>query len=179
MAQFRAYDARVEVNGAAVIALVDGMGAFGNTALAILEDKGIVNPIPGEWYPQQAWLDAFREIANRIGDNTLVQIGRKIPENAIWPPDVDCVEKGLPSIDIAYNMNHRNGNIGNYGYERTGEGSARMVCDNPYPCAFDWGIIAAVVDMFKKPGTITKVVHDDTQPCRKKGDDSCTYLVTW
>lgn len=179
MAQFAAYDQSVEVNGAAVVALVDGMGSFETTALGILEKNGIVDPQPGKWYSQQAWLDSFREIATKIGDNTLYQIGRKIPENALWPPNVDSVEKGLASVDKAYHMNHRGGPIGNYGFEKSGERSARMTCDNPYPCDFDRGIIAATVDKFKERGFAAKIVHNDSLPCRKKGADTCTYLITW
>ena len=179
MAQFVAYNEKVEVNGAAVVSIVEGMGTFRGLAVSILEKHGIIDPVPGSWHSQQAWLDAFREIALKIGDKTLYQIGRKIPENALWPPDVDSVEKGLASIDMAYHMNHRNGPIGKYGFEKTGEGSARMVCNNPYPCEFDRGIISAVVDKFKIPGTVSKVTHDDSQPCRSKGENSCTYLVTW
>ena len=40
-------------------------------------------------------------------------------------------------------MNHRGqqaGNIGGYQFDTAGHGG-RMVCDNPYPCNFDHGII--------------------------------------
>ena len=109
-------------------------------------------------------------------------IGTKIFDNAVWPPDLDNIQKALASIDVAYHMNHRNGRIGNYklvsfdGEKKT----AKLVCDNPYPCDFDKGIITAIARTFKPTtSTIANVVHDDTEPCRKKGADSCTYSVTW
>ena len=175
MAQFVAFSNNVEVNGETVLAVVDG-SPIKSMALQILEKNGIKNPAPGEWYPQQAWLDSFREIAEKIGDGTLLVIGRAIPKNAQFPPDINSVEKALASIDVAYHMNHRKGDIGCYQYEKTGDKAAKMVCRNPYPCAFDRGIITTMAKAFAG-GAVTK--HDDTQPCRKNGADSCTYIVTW
>ena len=45
------------------------------------------------WYPQQAWLNAFREIAQTIGASTLHQIGLSIPGSAKFPPGVNPIEK--------------------------------------------------------------------------------------
>jgi hypothetical protein len=178
MAQFIALAPGVEVNGAAILSVVEGMGAFIKPR-KILARYGIVDPKAGEWYSQQAWLDAFKEIAERIGPATLRVIGNKIPEVALWPPGVDTVEKALASIDVAYHMNHRGGEIGHYHYQRINEQSARMVCDNPYPDDFDLGIIEATARRFSPEGTLVFVRHDDSQPCRKKDGDSCTYLVVW
>jgi hypothetical protein len=50
------------------------------------------------------------------------------------------------------------------------------VCDNPYPCAFDRGIITAMAQGFELQA---KVVHDDAKPCRKQGAESCTYIASW
>ena len=180
MAQFKAFASGVEVNGETVLSVVDGMGTFKASALRILAEHNIPNPQPGKWCPQQAWLDAFKEIAGKMGDTTLLAIGRKIPENAKWPPEIDALEKALASIDVAYHMNHRGGEIGYYQFEKTGDKSGKMICNNPYPCDFDRGIVDAVARKFKPQDVaLVNVKHDDSQPCRKKGADSCTYLITW
>jgi hypothetical protein len=194
MAQFVAFNAKAEVNGETVLSVVSGMELFKQDALKILKNNGIDNPVPGKWYPQQAWLDAFKLISEKLGSNTLFLIGKKIPENAQWPPFVNSVENALPSIDVAYHMNHRINNeilfnpvtgdmkegIGHYGFQQTGPGNAKMVCDNPYPCDFDRGIIEAAARKFL-PSENKKltVKHDDSQPCRKKGGNACTYLISW
>jgi len=180
MAQFKAFTRGVEVNGETISSVLDGMGAFRTLALKILSESGIPHPQAGKWYPQQAWLDAFKVIAETVGEATLYAIGRKIPENAQFPPGIDTLEKALASIDVAYHMNHRGGEIGHYYYERTGERSAKMVCSNPYPCDFDRGIIVAMAKKFRPADAlIIKVRHDDLAPCRKKGADSCTYIIEW
>ena len=194
MAQFKAFVQGVEVNGETVYAIVDGMGNFKATALRILADNGIDQPQPGHWYSQQAWLDSFLAISKRIGPATLFVIGQKIPENAQFPPALDTIEKALQGIDVAYHMNHRlsgevlfnpatgqmKEGIGHYSFRSTAATKAEMLCNNPYPCEFDKGIIDAMVRRFK-PATsvLAEVVHDDKAPCRNKGADSCTYLVSW
>jgi len=179
MAQFKAFSPTVQVNGETVLSVVEGLGAFKPTALQILADNGIKDPQPGQWYSQQAWLDAFKTISEKLGQVTLYSIGLKIPETAKFPPAIDSIEKALASIDVAYHMNHRMGEIGNYKYEATGEKSARMVCTNPYPCDFDRGIIEAVAKRFRPKGALVRVKHDDSAPCRKQGAESCTYLIEW
>jgi hypothetical protein len=70
--------------------------------------------------------------------------------------------------------------IGHYSFEKTGPRAANMVCKNPYPCDFDRGIIESAARKFKPADSIIlSVTHDDSKPCRKKGHDSCTYIVTW
>ncbi|HPA73676.1 MAG TPA: hypothetical protein PKY31_15510 [Spirochaetota bacterium] len=194
MAQFIAFDPKVEVNGETVLSIVDGMGAFKDRAYKFLADNGIQNPEPGKWYPQQSWLNAFKAITQATGDFTLFNIGKKIPENAQFPPEINTMDKALAAIDVAYHMNHRvNGQImfdpgtgkmlegiGHYKFHRAGDREIRMVCENPYPSDFDRGIIEAMAQKFKPAGAGVVIVRlDESQPTRKKGANSCTYTVKW
>lgn len=194
MAQFKAFDPKIEVNGQTILSVIDGMGSFEKKGIEILAKHGIAAPKPNNWYSQQAWLNAFEEIYKDIGEGTLFQIGKSIPENADWPPEIDNIEKALASIDIAYHMNHRrNGKIlfdpetkemsegiGHYHFEKTGERSAKITCDNPYPAEFDKGIIEAVTRKFKPDDSLlVKVNHSDSPNCRHKGGDTCIYEITW
>jgi hypothetical protein len=194
MAQFIAFAPDVEVNGETVLSVVDGMGHFKEKAILFLKENGIENPAPGNWYKQQSWLNAFQLIAKTTGDFTLFNIGKKIPENAQFPPSIDSLEKALAAIDVAYHMNHRikgeilfnpqtgavKEGIGHYRFEKINDKNMKMICNNPYPCDFDKGIIDAMAQRFKPAGVpVVMVKHDDTQPCRKKGGDSCTYHISY
>ena len=179
MAQFQASSQQVMVNGQTVLSVISGMGAFKETASQILQRNGIPNPEPAAWYPQQAWLDAFREIAKTIGCRTLYQIGKNIPRSAKFPPGINTVEKALESIDAAYHMNHRGDEIGHYSFAKTGPSQVIMTCRNPYPCEFDHGIIEEMASQFKPAGSIVRVQHDSAKPCRSKQGESCTYVVSW
>lgn len=177
MTQFVAMSPEVQVNGETVRSVLLGMGTFRPRALTILKAHGIDNPTPGLWYSQQGWLDAFRHIADEIGPNTLYQIGMKIPQAANFPPEIHSVEEALEAIDIAYHMNHRGGELGHYTYESAGPTTARIVCDNPYPCEFDRGIIQAMVR--SQAGSTVSVRHHESHSCRNKDGEACTYVVTW
>lgn len=180
MAQFKAFSNKVEVNGETVLSVVNGVGLFKKQALEILVKNGISDPKPGQWYSQQSWLDSFKEISSKIGPKSLFAIGKAIPANANFPPDINSIEKALASIDVAYHMNHKGGEIGHYKFVKTEGRTGKMVCDNPYPCEFDRGIIEAMAQKFKPADSIVALVeHDNTQPCRKNGAETCTYLITW
>ncbi len=179
MTQYVAIEKNIRVSGSAVLAVVEGMGVFKKGALRILEENGIVDPDKEKWFPQQAWLNAFKRIAEHIGQETLRAIGEKIPETAIWPPTVQDIGEALASIDVAYHMNHFGGEIGHYSFERTGERSARVVCNNPYPCAFDFGIVKATANRFAPEGVVPIVKHDLHSGCRQNCGESCTYIVSW
>jgi len=179
MAQFKAFSEAVEVNGETVLSVVDGMGTMKTVANQILTEAGIKDPTPGQWYKQTAWLKAFKAISEKVGTNTLSVIGQKIPENAKFPPAIDNVEKALGAIDVAYHMNHRGGEIGHYAFTPTGPDAGTLVCNNPYPCDFDRGIITAMAKRFAPSAVKVRVTHDDSKPCRKQGAESCTYTVSW
>ena len=76
-------------------------------------------------------------------------------------------------------MNHRGGPIGSYRFVPDGPRQARIICDNPYPSDFDRGIITAMATRFKPQGSAISLEPDLTQPSRKKGGETCTFVVTW
>ena len=67
--------------------------------------------------------------------------------------------------------------IGNYGYTPVPrERRIISVCENPYPCDFDRGILTTLAAKFERASRVT---HDDSAPCRKNGADSCKYIIAW
>ena len=179
MAQFEALSPRVEVLGEVVLSLVNVMGAFKSVSLGILEQNGIVDAQPDRWYSQQAWLDSFKVIAEKVGPNTLYQVGRQIPAQYKFPPGIDSIETVMTDLDEAYRRSHRGGEVGHYRFEILGLDFGRMFCDNPYPCDFDRGILSALAHRFEPPGSLVEVRHDEDAPCKKKGADTCTYTINW
>jgi hypothetical protein len=191
MAEFVAFRPGVEVYGAVVLSVVEGMGDFRSMAEGILARQGIRKPQPESWYPQQAWLNAFKTISEKIGARTLFAIGKKILEAVEWPEWINSLETGMSAIDINYHLRHRldgvpmfnektgemTEGIGHYAFKGlTGKKSALMVCENPYPSEFDRGILTAMGRRFYSG---LEVRLDTTQPTRMKGADSCTYIIEW
>jgi hypothetical protein len=178
MATYKAFSPKIELVGQVVLGLVEGMGAFGNMALQILSQHGITNPQAENWYSQQAYLDAFKEIATKTGPKTIQQTGKRIIDVAIWPPGVDTFEKALTVLPQAYQMNHRGGNPGKYEFIKTGENQGTVICTNPYPDEFDLGILQGIVAKFMAGKGVT-IDIDGTQPTRSKGAESTTFLISW
>lgn len=175
MAMYKALDPNVEVMGAAIMSVVGGLG---DTVVPVLEEHNL-HPLKREnWYKQQDWLDAFEDLSGN-GFMDLVSVGMAIPDNAVWPDHIDNIHDALASINVAYGMNHRGGEIGGYHYQKTDETSGIMVCDNPYPPDFDYGIIYRTAHKFRPSGKHLVVKYDSSKPSRKNGDKSCTYLIIW
>ncbi|MCP4136304.1 MAG: hypothetical protein GY754_35365 [bacterium] len=196
--EFKAFEEGIEVSGNAVSAFIAGFKFTTIPAMILLKNGIGQKSIDGkitvdlhEWYPQQAWLNAFEEIADTTGDAILYQIGLKIPDSALLPDTGSSMESSMRAIDIAYHMNHRkNGvvmydadtgamleGIGHYGFTPVkNKNRIISVCDTPYPCEFDKGIITAMARKFRVNITVEK---DDSQACRKNGNNSCTYIVEW
>jgi hypothetical protein len=197
--QFKPFEKNIEVNGQTVYAIVDGFKDFKSLAFKHLSaasvgdvDKdGSVKIKLNSWYSQEAWLKAFESISQVISSSVIYQIGLAIPKNAKFPPWVKDIESAIQSIDIAYHMNHRkNGKelfdpangvmsegIGHYGYQKIdGKNMILSVCNNPYPCDFDIGILTCMSQKYQ-PKAVVK--HDDSKPCRKNGHDSCTYIIAY
>lgn len=175
MAEYIAFEPQVEVLGAAIMSVSAGLG---ERATPTLQKYNLYPVQRDQWYKQQDWLDAFRELSVRSSLD-LVAIGMKIPDEADWPPNVKDVHAALASIDIAYHMNHRNGEIGHYEYRKVNETNGIMVCNNPYPSDFDQGIIYGTARKFCSNPSSVRVLRDNKEPSRKQGAESCTYTVKW
>lgn len=183
MATYEAFDQSVEVNGRIVQTVVEeAMGKFSDTyrdrALTALSEEGIDDPDADEWYPQQAWLDAFEVIAEDLQPHVLDRLGEQIPRVARWPNDFDAVPEGLQSIDEAYQRNHRGEDIGYYRFEQTDDQTGDVTCYNPYPCPFDRGLIRGVAEKYASVNAFVFIEETGTT-CRREGDDTCTYTIHW
>ncbi len=178
MVQFIAFDARVENLGSGVKVLEN---AAGEGIRPILEKHNLLNVDANAWYPHQPLLDCYRDIAEGgfQGMMNLVSIGMRIPEDAIFPPGINDVPTALESINIAYQMQHRGGEIGYYRAVHLSPREIMMQCHNPYPSDFDYGIIYAMVKRFRPKGAQFLVRRNDAGPSRLKGADMCQYFVTW
>jgi hypothetical protein len=195
--EFKAFEPGIELLGQAMEFMVAGFRIVPSVGLRILTKHGLVKRGPDGkpvfdregWFPQQAGLDAFKAIYDEVGSYTIFEIGRQLGLQVYCPPEVKDVEGVMKWMDISYHLFHRkNGKvmydvatgrmaegIGHYTNERHRNNTIVVTALNPYPCDFDLGIMTGDVERFAPQG---RVVHDDRAPCRKKGADSCTYVIT-
>jgi hypothetical protein len=196
--QFRAFEPGIEVFGQALSFLVTGFRILPSTGLGYLARFGFTKlgadgkptfDVDG-WYSHEDWLRCFEAIQKDIGENTVFEIGKNVGANAQYPVPVADLHAGMALLDGGYHFFHRKRGrqmfdpatgqmtegIGHYGYKKEGDRRVVSVCNNPYPCAFDHGIVTGVAQRFQPRA---RVDHDPGASCRKKGADSCTYVITW
>ncbi len=193
MPEYVAIHPRAQVNGTTIQSIIDGV-SFKSIAVEILLQCGIDKPRPGMWYSQQYWLDAIREISGRFWPSTLRSIGSRYASTVTFSSEVDSLEKALASIDMAYHASHRidgtvlydsrtgalREGIGHYIYKRSDNPQeAVIICQNPHPCEFDRGFITKIASAFQLRNRTIRVIHNDDAPCRKNGDETCEYSITW
>ena len=170
-------DPRTEIIGQAIL---PGLAGLGDAVLPFLQKYGLGNLNPEQWYPLHAWLSVIYDISS--GDNPMfdqVAIGMKVVDNALFPPEINSIPSVMHSINTAYYMNHRNGEIGFYRAEDIGERQIKMVAETPYPDFMNYGILYGAARKFQPPDAHLIVRHDDTAPCTRTGGSSCTYYISW
>jgi hypothetical protein len=196
--QFKVFEPGIQNSGESVGAIIDGFRKFPTIAQKYLCKYGILKPNQtlGEldrtvWYTEESFLLVFEAITKEVGVNSLYGVGRAMIENATLPPHICDVPSALGSLDVAYHMNHRKNGVTMFD-PQTGlmlEGIGHMittivpdenrivvVCDTPYPCEFERGIVSGFASRFVPTA---RTVHEQTAPCRKKGAESCTYVTWW
>lgn len=182
MAQYETFDQDIEARGATILALENALSRFSEQyrtrAREALNEYGIEDPDSDAWYPQEAELNALETIAEELEPHILDRLGEQIPDAADWPGEISSVEDGLRSINEAYHRNHRGGDIGYYQFDKTAESRGVVECHNPYPCQFDRGLIRAVAKEHS-PVESFVFVEEQSEECRRRGADTCTYTVHW
>ena len=81
-------------------------------------------------------------------------------------------------IDVAYNMNHKDGYIGFYKMISHDVDNKKIVrqCYTPYLCDFDPGLLMTMVRKFKSG---VRVVVDETKPHKAMGAQESSYIITY
>jgi hypothetical protein len=139
MAEFVSFDPNVEVSGQSMLCVVAGMG---KSAKPLLEKYGLDKLEADKWYKLQPILDFYKEIS--LAKSSLLNLhstGLKVPDFAVFPPDIDSIQKAMLSLDEAYHMNHRGGEIGHYRPTTVSTHQIDIHAETPFPCDLDYGII--------------------------------------
>ena len=164
------------VSGGNILSMLAAMGPFRKRGEQILEDHGIPDVSAEGWYSLEAYVRSLRTIGQKMGPNTLFQIGRQIPNHVPLPPGVDTFEKVLASFGQAFDMNHRGITPDTITYDLKNPRTASITTGTPYPCDFDRGVIAGFFQHLLRVRPVVDAVA--SEPCKARGGETCTYLVT-
>lgn len=164
------------MSGGNILSMLAAMGPFRKRGEQILVENGIGDIDVEKWYPLPAYVAALAAIGEKMGPNTLLQIGKQIPNHVPLPPGIDTFEKVLASFGVAFDMNHRGFAPGRISYQMSTDRTATITSATPYPCDFDRGVIQGFFQ--KLLATRVNVVHDTERGCKKEGGESCTHVVS-
>ena len=184
-----------ETSGRTVLGVVQAFGQFKALASQLLLDEGVGSKGPDGlivldpegWYPMASYLRMLAKANEQMGDSVLHQIGVAVAK-IVWMPSITSIKSLAETLDVGYHMFHRkNGQpmwdpvtkqmqegIGHYRYKEQGPHAVEIESGIPYPCAFDKGLLFSGLRMLTRSAAIR---HDDSLPCRKRGDGSCVYIV--
>lgn len=163
------------VSGGNILSMLAAMGPFRKRGEQILQENGIAEVSGEGWYPLEAYVRSLHAIGERMGPNTLFQIGRQIPHHVTLPPGVDTFEKVLASFGMAFDLNHRGMQPGTITYAMKSPGTATITTGTPYPCDFDRGVIAGFFQHLLRVRPNVEPVA--SEPCKSRGGETCTYLI--
>lgn len=141
-----------------------------------LAEYGLEDIEPDEWYPLEIPLAMLYDMRDEYGGVRMRNMGQNVPEHVEFPPELSEVDNALRGIDTAYQQNHRGSEIGSYEFQQEGPNEGIMICENPYPCEFDKGLIRGVAKKFADNPVDVEEVGDQ---CRSDGDRHCEYRVEW
>ena len=189
----------IEVSGRSVVGFVQGFAAFKTLATRYLLEEGVGELGPDEvirveaedWYPLAGFLRAFERVAAGTGDLLVHRLGMAVMQSVYWPPEANTLPGMVQLIDTGYHLHHRrhgqvlfdvetgtkHEGIGRYVGERESDEVFVVRCENPYLCAFDRGLVEGALLRLGDRAGHSKVVHDDSEPCRAKGGISCTLRI--
>ncbi|MBN2135729.1 MAG: hypothetical protein JW737_08375 [Acidobacteria bacterium] len=166
--EFKAFSENVQVIGEVIASFVN---AFGQKDLAqkILAKHGIENIQNGQWYSQQNYFNAMKELEQIIGGLMLTKIGTKIVESAKLQGAGNIFDF-FDKIGVSYNMNHRGDTLSYYKVIEKGDNYLIIETNNPYPDSFDRGLYEGFAKQFHPHAAVSTV---------KKENDLRQYRVKW
>ncbi len=183
--QFQVFEPNVEVLGQAVLAFLEAFPPdIKFTGDEILGRHGLTNVRPGDYCRVQTLLDAMKEAFDRLGNQMMFRTGFRFAAEARTPELWSSLDACWAGVDLAHQMNHRGGHVGRWVYTDDGSGGGlrkvKLVSKSHYPCHFDLGLLEGFAKRFRPANVVDVLIrHDDSQLCRQKTGDSCTYRITW
>ncbi len=147
-----------------------------------LKRHGLDDIDPEKWYPLSQWMAVLNDIEDEGGGMMdFVSLGLAIAETAVLPPEVDnaSFEEFCEGMDYAYQMNHRNGDVGHYIAEKVADGHMKVSVTAPYPDDQAYGVLYGFARRFLPKGTSFSVKYDEDVPRMEKGGDRTIIHIRW
>jgi hypothetical protein len=127
------------------------------------------------WYPIAWLLDAMEVLDKRIGNNGLLQMGRKLFDlsHAVqFKANAKSAADLVYGIDGMYRHANRGTGIGGWEVVAFEPGRAELEKTTPHHCVMEEGIFSAALLTLEVPA----LVHQTA--CFRRGSDACRFVLT-
>jgi hypothetical protein len=184
MAEYKASSPNCELIGSMVASLWAAFPEnFQGAIKGVLLKHGVADIQPEKWYLLQSVLDALKELETTFGHHLLSQVGEQAALRAPVPPEVKSFKDCLINMNATLKKINRGGSAGGYEVQEDdapgGLQRFRVIASTPFPCSLTRGYLESFARRFGPVGTQEVLVrHDEQNPCRRNGADTCTYYVT-
>jgi hypothetical protein len=171
-------DPKLETRGESSLSFIENIRS--EEIKPILEKYGLSHLEADKWYPAQNWLNVLNDLAQEPDfTSNLVAIGLKLAEKVLIPPQVETFDQLLATFDMAYQMNHRNGEAGQIITEQIEERYFRIKLEDIYPDDMTYGIFYGFARRLLPQGTQFSVKYDEGQLNRDRGGDETILHIRW
>ena len=173
------FDWNAELIGQAIFPSVRALPGFvSRTMWNLLKEIGVDDPQDDQWYNVKIFVAFYEKLVEEYGPHTLYDLGKAIPDVAVFPPDIQTLEEAIGILDTAYGLNHRGGYLGFYRLVEHDPMRQEMVvhCYNPYPCELDRGLLTG---LGRKYANMARVTVDTSRPHKKMGASQSWYRIKY
>lgn len=167
--------------GHAVLAFTDNLQAM--DVQDILKKQDLTDVQPDQWYDMQKLLDVLNDVIKR-GRNEMtnfVAMGVKRAETAKMPPEAAnmTLPQFLENWNKVYQMQHRNGDVGQIEAEKISDTHYRICYDIIYPDDFIYGVAWGFTKRFLPEGHPYLVEYDENITRKDQGGDVTVIHISW
>jgi hypothetical protein len=182
MAKYSSFDPNAEIIGQNVLGFLQCITS--DQVLPYLKKHGLEHVEPDQWYPLQKWLDVLSDLSVAAEGGAMqnfVSIGMTIAETAIYPPEYEAMpfEQKLAISNDIYQMQHRNGYVGEQHPELLGPGEIKLSIKSPYPDDLAYGVLWGQARRFLPRGSNFVIEYDDAIRRRDDGGEVTIYHIRW
>jgi hypothetical protein len=148
----------VTVHGSIISNILDGLISYGVSTDLIVKNNNILCANPDQWYSLNQFSSIFSSFEEEYNQELLMNVGKSVPNNSLFPGDVDSFEDGLLSLNCAYKLNHSCGIDGYYKLLISNRTDLMVICNTAaYSASFNLGILKGLAQKFNKSVKIEQI----------------------
>jgi len=143
-----------EIRGGQILAIQQAMG---EVAAPYFAGAGLTDVQPDDWYSMTKYLKVIYDILEKESGVSfnMVAMGSKTVENAMLPPQIDTLEKGLMALQQGWQMNSRNAQEVIWAAQKVDDKTFICSSFSPFPKDQEYGVLYGFARRFAGDRRVT------------------------